>query len=158
MRSCILFFLVLQSFPMIAQKQVKNIDFIICIDEKIAVSSISRFRIIALSKDGSKQIIDADYYPGNLSIYEEDYDKLLEENIKSVFIAFDFWDFSEADQHIVNFEIEIKRGWMENNYCILYVYNTNKKKYRKMFCTEEGKNYALEIEYPGGSVKKIRKK
>lgn len=136
----------------------KNINLIISIDDGIAVGSLSGLKLVAITTNGSKETINADYYPGNLALSDNDYKKLLDTGIKTVYLVFNYTEHQNQRQQSYNYEIDLNKGWLQHYYYILRIYNTTKKKYRKMFTVPEGKEYVYECDYPGGSTKLIRKR
>ncbi|ANH81954.1 hypothetical protein A8C56_14135 [Niabella ginsenosidivorans] len=132
----------------------KNIDLIISIDEKI-VSSISGLNFIAVTLNGEERI-QADYYPGHLSLSDSDYNKLLDTVTRTVYISFDYTEQQNTKQHLYHYQIDLKKGWLKHYYYILSIYNMTKRKYRDMFST--AMPYVYEFEYPGGATKLVRKK
>jgi hypothetical protein len=147
----ILFFLCVQS------NAQKNIDLIISIDDNIAVGSISDLKLVAVSTNGSEKIINADYYPGNLTLSNSDYKNLLDTGIKTVHIVFNYIEYQDGKQQFYSYDIDLNKGWLQHYYYILHIYNTTKKKYSKMFIVPKGEKYVYEFDYPGGSTKLIRK-
>lgn len=136
----------------------KDINLIISIDDNIVVGSMSRLRLIASLENGNEQILEANYYPGNLSLKQADYDKLLNANVKTVFLAFDYSERCENKQHTYNYKIDLQKGWLEHYYYILHIYNTDKRQYKKIYTPLEGRSYTYEYNYPGGSVKRVMKR
>jgi len=49
------------------------------------------------------------------------------------------------------------KNWFQT-FIVLKIYNTTKKKYRKLFTPLKGKEYTYELEYAGGQMLQIRKK
>lgn len=135
----------------------KNVNLIVLIDENIVVGSLSGLKLVAVAANGNKETINADYYPGNLSLSEDDYKKLLDTTIKTVYLVFNYTEYQNKKQQTYNYEIDLNKGWLQHYYYILHIYNTTKKKYTKMFTVPEGKEYVYEFDYPGGSTKLIRK-
>ena len=134
----------------------KEINMILSVDEKIVFGEISQVKIIAKFENGREQKVSTNYFPGNLSISDSDYNLLLAEDVKFVFLAFSYRDCGKKNiQH--DYKIDIKKGWLKNYYYVLHIYNTNKEKYKKIFDPLPGKSYTYEIDYPGGAMKRIRK-
>ncbi|PHS04933.1 MAG: hypothetical protein COA88_13045 [Kordia sp.] len=145
------------SFNLQAQVK-KDIDFIISIDEKLPISSIHKTKIIANMKDGSEKIINIDYSPGSLGMNSVDFDKLLSSEVKSFWLKFNYTEICKKNNIEHTYEIELKKGWLKHYYFVLKVYNTDKKKYKKLFTPLLGKNYTYEYYYPGGQVLRVTKK
>jgi hypothetical protein len=53
--------------------------------------------------------------------------------------------------------IDLNKGWLNHYYYILRIYNTTKRKYRKMFDVPRAKKFVYEFDYPGGATNLIRK-
>ncbi|MBY8963194.1 hypothetical protein KJK34_10560 [Flavobacterium sp. D11R37] len=49
------------------------------------------------------------------------------------------------------------KNWFQT-FIVLKIYNTTKKKYRKLFTPLKGKEYTYELEYAGGQMLQIQKK
>jgi hypothetical protein len=160
MRVIIIFILtsLISSDHSIAQEQRKDVNFVIVIDEKVLTGAMTRFKIIFSLENGAKETIEADYSPGNLSLKQSDYDKLLSADVKTTFLAFDYTEHCKKNQSVHNYEIDIKKGWLEHYYYVLYIYNTDKKQFKNVYDPLEGKNYTFEFDYPGGSTKRVKKK
>ena len=136
----------------------KDINMIISIDDDIVVGSLSGLKLVATTTNGSKETISADYYPGNLALSEKGYKMLLDTGIKAIYLVFNYTELQPQMQRSYSYEIDLNKGWLQHYYYILRIYNTTKKKYRKMFTVPEGKEYVYEFDYPGGSTKLIRKR
>lgn len=133
----------------------KNIDFIIVIDEKVAVGAISLVKIN--SKTANEEIeITPDYYPGNLSITQTDYERLFKQDTKSIMLSFTFNDNKGKRIKSYRYQIELKKEWMSDYFIILNIYNLDKKKYRKRYLPlSESKNYTFEIVSPSNTFLRV---
>lgn len=134
----------------------KNINLIISIDRAIPVGSITGPRLIVIKEDGSKTLIEADYYPGNLSISEDEYKLVMDSSIKTVYLAFNYTEYKKSGTVVYNYELDLKKGWLTHYFYILYIYNTSKREFRKLFNPPPGKDYVFEFDSPGGSTRLIR--
>lgn len=134
----------------------KSIDFIISIDESVVSGSLSGIKIISVSENGAREVINVDYHPGSLSLIEADYKKLLDSSVKKIFLALNYIEYSNNKVKTYNYEIDLKKGWLNNLYFILYIYNTTKSRYKRLFNDKRGIGYVYEFEYPGGGTKLIR--
>src|SRR5579872_6360961 len=124
-----------------AQVERKELNIVIVIDAKVLTGAMSRFRVIGLLENGTKETMEADYAPGNLALKLLDYNRLLSSNFKTTYLAFDYTENCKDDQIIHNYEIDIKKGWLEHHYYVLYIYNTDKKQFKDVYDPLEGKNY-----------------
>lgn len=146
---------IFSSVLIFSQQDYKNINFVISIDEDIVIGSVSQVKMIVNKLNKSKEIIKVNYVPGDLSIEKVDYEKLLSDDTESFYLNFNYTGCCNKED---NYEIELKKGWLELNYFVLKIYNTNRRKYKKMFEPLEGKEYTYEYYYPGGQVLRITKK
>lgn len=96
------------------EQKCKN--FIISIDEKVVTGGMTQFRIIALFDNGKKQTIEADYYPGRLSLQQTDYDRLLSNEVVTTYLAFNYSEYCKKNQTSYDYEIDIKKGWLLQHY------------------------------------------
>jgi hypothetical protein len=129
----------------------KNLDFIIVIDDNIAVGSIVSLQIELVSET-SKEAIAASYYPGSLSLTESDYGKIMSDSTKAINLKFIHYEYVGQNQVTYNYDIELKREWLKDYFNILRIYDLNKKKYKAKYSPSgPGKNYAYEIQSPSHS-------
>lgn len=137
----------------------KNINLIITIDEAV-VSSVTDIKLMAISQNGTKRKVGVvDYYPGNLSVSEPDYVSLMDTAVATVFLIFDYAEFERnGEAHRYHYNIDVRKGWLTQYFYILNIYNTTKKKYRKLFFDEHKTGYVHEFIYPGGSTLQVRKR
>lgn len=143
----------------IAQENRKNFDFIIVIDEEIAISLSKPLIVVKQGADILKRI-DIDYSPGNLSLSSDDYDMIFSEQEITLFLQYDYYQYSsKGKQEIYNYEIEIGKNWFDQMFVILKIYNLDKKKYRKALDPlSKEKNYTFDLETSQGQLIRIREK
>lgn len=160
MKKCVFWILCQFAYQVtMAQDNRKSFDFIICVDEKILTSFI---KPVILVKQGSNVLkrIDTRYHAGNLSMNSEDYNMLLSEQGITIFLKFDYYQYSsQGKQEIYNYEIEIGKNWFEITFVILHIYNLDKKKYKKILDPlSKDKNYTFDLETSEGQMIRIRKR
>jgi hypothetical protein len=139
------------------QEVKKNLDLIIVIDDKIADGSIASPKIQLVSGSG-KEIIYVNYYPGNLSLAESDYSKILSDSTGIINLDFTYSEYVGQNQITYSYEIELKREWLEDYFNILRIYNLNKEKYKGYSASGVGKHYAYDLESPSHSRLSIKTK
>lgn len=136
----------------------KELDFIIVIDDNIAVGSIASLKIELVSGKG-KETIAASYYPGNLSLSGGDYNKLMSDSTKAINLKFINYEYAGQSQATYSYDIELKREWLRDYFNILRIYDLDKKKYKAKYSPiGVGKNYAYELESPSHSFRLVEKK
>lgn len=135
----------------------KSFDFIIVIDERIPISSMTNFRIRL--DDGTRQeIVKSSYHPGNLSLEELDYSILLSDSSGKLFLEFTYFDHSDKRHNIYSYSIELKKVWLDSKFNVLYIYNLDKRKYKNRFEVEENSKYIYELDSPDYGFKRIRRR
>lgn len=134
----------------------RSFNFIIVVDETI-VPNLSNSRLLMKKENELLSTINIEYWPGNLSLTHTDYNLILNTD-NDLYLKFDYYDYSMGLQKVYNYEIKIGKNWFEKSYLILKIYNTNKKKYRKIISPVKGTNYTFEIDYGGGSAIQIRRR
>lgn len=135
----------------------KNINLIISVDESI-VQALPSFTLIIISRSGERQIVNANYSPGRLLLKESDYSKLLDSSVVTVDLSFIYNEYTAESIKPYTYSINLNKDWFKQDYFLLYVYNTNKKKYKGIYKPIKGKNYVYEYDYPGLGVRRIRQK
>lgn len=139
------------------KEEKQSIDFIISVDGEI-VKTISSPRIVTIGSNIDEKSIPIFYHPGDLSFYEIDRDYImsLNDSIK-LQLVFDYYVYTtKGDQNVLNYKIDIDKSWLQRPYLILYLYNTDKKKYRGKLKPIPGSKYTFELDYPGGQMLRLR--
>lgn len=154
----ILIYIIIFFFGIANINAQKNINLIIAVDENIAIGQISGIKLVGVFNEGGIVKFKADYYPGNLSVSNEDYKRLVDTSIKTVHLLFDYTESYNGATQTYTYDIDLKKGWLTHYYYIVYVYNTFKRKYKKLFVNASKEKYVYEFDYPGGSTKLIRKR
>ncbi len=158
MRKCVFVVLFLFVYQVsIAQEKIKSIDIIIFVDEEI-VTSLSKPVIIAKEGKSVLKRIDISYHVGNLSLSAEDYYMIFSNQEKTLFIQFDYYQYSsKGKQEVYNYEIEIGKNWLKQTFVVLKIYNLDKKKYKKRFAPlSKDKNYTFELSTSEGQMLRIK--
>jgi len=158
MRKCVFVVLFLFVYQVsIAQEKIKSFDIIIFVDEEI-VTSLSKPVIIAKEGKSVLKRIDISYHVGNLSLSAEDYYMIFSNEEKTLFIQFDYYQYSSrGKQQVYNYEIEIGKNWLKQTFVVLKIYNLDKKKYKKRFAPlSKDKNYTFELSTSEGQMLRIK--
>lgn len=149
--------LLICSGKIFSQEVRKDLDFIIVIDEKISINSITNIHVKTVSDD-SVNILNAKYYPGNLSIVQSSYDRLMEKTVNAIYLEFTYYEYIGKIQTVYTYEIELKKNWLKDDFNVLHIYNLNKKKYQMMFnLKEKEKKYVFELDSPNYTFQLLRK-
>lgn len=149
------FITVLKSY---SQADKKNLDFIIVVDDDITVGSIASLQIKVLT-GGKQDIVNASYYPGNLSLSEVDYSRLMSDSTTAIYLKFALYEYARQDQNTFSYEIELKKAWLKDYFNILRIYDLDKRKYRRRFVSRGvGRNYVYELQSPSHAFQLIERK
>lgn len=132
----------------------KVFNFVILVNDRVLTNNYIKYKLIAQNEDNSKDTIYIDYTPGNLSMKVIDYEKLTDSKVKKIILQFEY----TLNYNTYNYNLDIKKGWLDNHFYILYIYNTDIGKFKNLINPLEGKNYNFEFEYPGGGTSLIRKR
>lgn len=148
MNKLIYIFLMCVSFYTYAQKRDANI--IILVDGEVV-----KYTYAKIGLENGK-IINGTIQPGKLQLQESDY-KILEDNqIKS--FQFTYSKNCKGESESKTYEIEdFKLTWLDQPYIVLYVYNIDNSKYKKIYNPLPGKSYTYEYDYPGGAMRRLQK-
>lgn len=141
---------------LLSQPNLKNFNFIIVVDEQVNHGIISGVNFSAALSNDSLVTFPGNYCPGNLSLSLSDYKRLLDDNVSSVHLFFTYTEYCKNKEFCNSYNIDIKKAWLESDFYILYVFNTDKRKYKKLLKPIKNKNYTFEYDYPGGAIRRIR--
>lgn len=149
-------FLLLSTKNLVAQ-ETKNLSFILVIDDQI-ISTQSNLTFI-VSSDISTENISAQYYPGTLALSKLDYEKLISPSTKAIYLKYRNTVYTDGKSNYYDFEIEYQKGWLQDLYNILRIYDLNCKKNKKKFePLSPTKNYTFELTSPNSTFLRVRKK
>lgn len=139
--------------PVICQDDRCNVNLIIMVDDDICIGSIANAYIIM---ENNKKI-SITYHPGDLRLDKEAMNLLKGSRVST--LHFDYYQYVNGKQTLYNYELPFYSNWLEQDYTVLRVYNLDKRKYRKRFKPlDKKRNYTFELDYPGGSMKRIKNK
>ncbi|WP_299365572.1 hypothetical protein [Winogradskyella sp.] len=157
-RRLLTYFVFLISLNFMKAQEAKNFDFIIMVDDEIWTTPTTPKISV---KDSQGNIINTfytDYHAGNLSIKESDYQSLLSDNVNSIDMSLKYSKVCDDETYYYDYEIDFKQGWLKNYFFVLKIYNTERKKYRKIYEPLEGKKYTFEYDSSNGQMLRVTKK
>jgi len=120
--------------------QNKIINLIITIDKEIVKDAYTRFVIID-TINNKNDTIRASYYPGRLSIEENDFNRIIKSDNIIFYIGIGKWieGYGTVSR---DYKINFRREWLFTKYySLLHIYNQNKKWYKK----EDSKKFGSYI-------------
>ena len=115
---------------------------------------------IVVNKDGIINKYNCNIIAGDILLKEEDYNKLVQSKYDSIYFTFSYSDTCDENTNYYNYEIEdFKQSWLnpEQQYVVIYIYNTDNKNYTKIYNPLPGKSYTYEYDAPGGSMRRVQK-
>lgn len=159
MRQYILvFFMSLLFINTVKSQEIIDYNLIIIINEEIEPNSIS-IRLKYTLKNGTIRDVDTKYLQGSLKINKEIFDELKNDSVEKITfeirnttICKEKIDYSFFNIEDINFKL------LTYDYLILKIYNTELKRYRKIYDPISGKNFTYEYDSPNGSMRRVQKK
>lgn len=103
-------FLILLTFQYSVSQ--KNFNLVIVVDEIVVVGGISGLKLAGIDQNGKKHLFVSDYFPGNLSVSEADFTKLLDTSIRTVHLIFNYEETQGKTQRNYTYKIDLKKGWL----------------------------------------------
>lgn len=138
--------------------QNKQINFIIVVDGELRQIYSDEIKIF--DEQNIETTIKVNYLPGILSMSDQDYDKILAISSKQMTLKVRHIETIKDKTNYFNFEItDFNKNWLtKGSYFILYIYNTEKKKYRKMYNPIVGEKFTYDYDWSEGSMRRATKK
>jgi len=154
----ILLIIYLVQISMLSYSQKININFIISIDNNVN-PTISNLIIKAIKNNTDTIVFNLDYSPGNLIMKKKDYKELLNKETEIISFELTYSEICKDNIEFYNYKIEsFEKKWLKGYYFILYMYNTNKRKYKKIFNPIPTKEFTYEYDSPNGSLRRVTKR
>jgi len=151
-----LFFSLLGFNNILAQEKTKTISFVLVVDGEVLNANTNITFLI--NSENSEDKILATYYPGTLSLSQADYEKLISDNTKSMYLRYNQSNYTNGKINSCDFLIEYNKIWIQDTYNILRLYNLGKGKYKnKIEPLSKTKNYTFEVESSRGQMLRVRK-
>lgn len=157
MKSLIIFFyFIFSSLIVVHAQERKNFNFIITVNKEF-VSTCTPTCIYLLKDNGEKTNVDISYYPGNLSIEEEGYEKILSFEGK-IGLIYSSYEKVNGKECYNTYDIPLETQIFKCGYVILEIYNLDDKRFKKLYYSFEGKNYIFDLQADASIVKNFTRK
>lgn len=155
-KKIVVFFCTLNAF--IVYSQQKDFNFVISVDNDLRNVYADKF--IITDKDNKSETVRINYVQGNLSVEENDYEKLTSENVTNINLIVRYITQCEDNIDSFNYDIEgFKLAWLnKGTHFVLYIYDTTNKKYKEIYDPLPGKNFTFEYDWSEGSMRRVQKK
>ena len=145
-----LFFLLLFGFGQIGFGQ--NLNMVIEVNERLITSEISGAYLNFENTDGTKSRNLVGYYPGELVLQAEDWEKINSESTKNIILTFNYNTFKSNSHQIGNFGIEMQKYHFNKKYVILRVYDFRERKFKKRYGCLTEKDFIAEFNFPQAGI------
>lgn len=128
-----------------------DINFMVTVNEELMIS-LSNFRIDVNSTNKSNSFL-LRYVPGKLKLTAEEYNAIFLSQHSELEVSFTAGFYDKEEYYQYDYKIPFKKKWLVEEFCVLSLYNLNKKKYRKKFkpLHEDGR-YSFSINLPSSSI------
>lgn len=148
-----LFFLITGGFTI---QESKEIDFVLVVDGTIITGGVSNLRML-VKNDNKEYRISAKYYPGSLTLNNSDYEKLISSNTTTIELSFSVVVEQKGKWKDYDYIIPYEKGWFNERYNVLNIYNLNKRKYKKKHrAIDKDGHYSFSIDLGHYSVFNIK--
>lgn len=138
--------------------QDKEYNIIISVDNNLR--NVYADKIFVTDKEGKTDLIRVNYVQGNLSIKNDDFEKLASDNVAKIDLVVRYDKICKDKIETINYDIEnFKLAWLnKGTHFVLYIYDIRNKKYRKIYNPILGKKFTYEYDWSEGSMRRVQKR
>jgi hypothetical protein len=141
-----------------SQQDRKEFKLIIEIDDQLPISGIMGAQLMVKGKNDSVKTLLAGYDPGTLRVNDKNAAALID-SAKQIILSFYYVDPANDNEEYTDYKIAFKKEWLTSKFCVLRVYNLDKKKYRKSYDPlSPSQNYNFSIDFPDYQMMPITKR
>jgi arginine utilization protein RocB len=134
----------------------QNVNLIIQVNARLVVSELSNI-YLTFDSINNRQKFYATYVPGDLTLTSELWNKIKLDTSSRLFLNFNYYTYSNQNQEVANFFVELTRQALRQQYLILNIYDFRDKKYKHWYKWHTDKNFLAELVFPNSGLY-IRKK
>jgi len=153
----VIFILLVLHFSM-GYSQKNDFNFIVSVNDNL--ENVYAYRFVLKNKNGKKDVVNLNYIPGKISIEKSDYQALLSDSIIQINLI--VRSLKQCGNRVDTSEYKIenfKLAWLnKGSYFILYIYDTNNKKYNKIYEPLPNEHFTFEFDWSEGSMRRVQKK
>lgn len=95
--------------------------------------------------EGNSKKINVDYLPGDLKLTEEVWRIINSQPEKKFLLHVDYYTYKNGKQEIANFDLELSKYLLEQNYLIADIYDFRDKSYKRKYQYITDKNYLVQF-------------
>jgi hypothetical protein len=130
----------------------QNLNMVIQVNERLVTSEISNLHLTFENADGEKSTIPINYYPGDLILDDNIWEKIKSDFTKKITLTFNYNTYEGNKHQVGNFNIEIQKYHFDKPYLILNIYDFRERKYKKMYGCLTKKEFIEELNFPQGGI------
>ena len=130
----------------------QNVNLIIEVNQRLVIGEIGGAYLNFENKDGTESKNLVGYYPGELVLEPEVWEKINSKSTKKISLTFDFYGLKGRYHNSVKFEIEIQKYQFNQRYLILRIYDFRESKFKKQYGCLTDKEYIAELNFPQGGI------
>jgi hypothetical protein len=132
--------------------QAQNLNMVIEVNERLVESGITSAYLNFEAVDGTTSKNLVSYYPGELVLEPEDWQKINSELTKEIILSFNYTDYSKKRDTSLNIKVGIQKEHFEMPYLILRIYDFKNKKFKKRYSCLTDKDFIAEFGCQGCGV------
>jgi hypothetical protein len=144
------FFKLLFTLAVYQSGVAQNANVILQVNEQVVSGTIGNMHMSFYIDDSVKNSVD--YYPGELMIEPEIWDKINDSENEPFTLHFDYYTYEKGKQKIANFNIELTAKLLKQPYLIITVYDFRNKTYRERYSCLTDKEYLVQLTYPNSGI------
>jgi hypothetical protein len=133
-----------------------GLNIIISIDNKI-ISTVTQMKLM-VDTGSEKMEVYCNYTPGRAECDTLNLRNLQSKDLKSVMLSFSYSEYYRKSEKVRFYNIDLSPQFFKNSFYILYLYNLDKNKYKKLFQNSDQSSYVYEFDSSNGSMRRIRTK
>ena len=121
---------------------------VIEVNERLVVGEISGAYLNFENEDGTKSRNSVGYYPGELVLKPEVWEKINADAAKKITLTFDYYALKGKYHNSVQFGIDMHKRHFEQRYLILKVYDFREGKFRRRYGCLTENDFIAELIFP----------
>ena len=122
----------------------QNANLILQVNGKIVVNDFANV-YLKFDLEGNSKKINVDYLPGDLKLTEEVWRIINSQPEKKFLLHVDYYTYKNGKQEIANFDLELSKYLLEQNYLIADIYDFRDKSYKRKYQYITDKNYLVQF-------------
>jgi len=129
----------------------QNINLVIQVNEKLAISEVSHSYLV-VGQDSNSVKMPVNYVPGELTLTTEIWNAINSDKSKKISLYFDYTTYSKDKQNVANFYTDLTRQQLQQPYLILNIYDFRNRRYKHWYQWHTDKDFLAELTFPGSGM------